>query len=156
MYPDLQNTPPKGFPAGDCARFNAQLLPLQDRLYTLAVILLGNALEAEAAVDQACREAFRMGGAAEGQPFCEVLFACLVQACRIRARGPLAGRPGWRDTDPFRYLAALPFELRAAVALVDREGFSYAETARILRCSKHEVLQRLASGRRALIPLLGD
>ena len=155
MRPERPSLSRDDSPAGDCARFNARLLPLQDRLYTLAVLLLGDAAGAAAAVDQACREAFSAGCPEEGAAFREALFACLVRACRARRPGALVSQPGGRGLDPGECLARLPFELRAVVALVDREGFSYAETARILRCGRRAVLQRLASARRALIPMMG-
>ncbi len=51
-------------------------------------------------------------------------------------------------------LATLPAEQRAALVLVDLEGFSVAETAAILECRPGTVKSRCSRGRAALRPLL--
>lgn len=51
-------------------------------------------------------------------------------------------------------LAALPPEQRAALVLVDMEGYSVDETAAMLGCAPGTVKSRCARGRARLVPLL--
>ncbi len=51
-------------------------------------------------------------------------------------------------------LARLPFEQRAALVLVDMEGWSVAEAAAALGCAEGTVKSRCARGRARLLPLL--
>lgn len=55
-----------------------------------------------------------------------------------------------------RALAALPPEHRAALVLVDMEGFSVAEAAEILGCPVGTVKSRCSRGRAKLAALLGN
>jgi len=55
-----------------------------------------------------------------------------------------------------RALDALPAEYRAAVVLVDLEGFSYQEAAQLLRCPVGTVRSRLHRARMALREWLRD
>ena len=52
-------------------------------------------------------------------------------------------------------LATLPVEQRAALVLVDMEGYGVAEAAEILDCAVGTVKSRCARGRARLAPLLG-
>jgi len=52
-------------------------------------------------------------------------------------------------------LATLPSEQRAALVLVDMEGYSVAEAAAILDCAPGTVKSRCSRGRTRLAPLLG-
>lgn len=52
-------------------------------------------------------------------------------------------------------LATLPIEQRAALVLVDMEGYSVAEAAAILDCAEGTVKSRCSRGRARLAPLLG-
>lgn len=60
-----------------------------------------------------------------------------------------------RRTDVLRALATLPEEQRAALVLVDMEGYSVADAAAILDCAVGTVKSRCARGRARLAPLLG-
>jgi RNA polymerase sigma-70 factor (ECF subfamily) len=51
-------------------------------------------------------------------------------------------------------LATLPADQRAALVLVDMEGYSVEETARILECAPGTVKSRCSRGRARLLPLL--
>ena len=51
-------------------------------------------------------------------------------------------------------LAQLPLDQRAALVLVDMEGYSVEETARILDCAPGTVKSRCSRGRAKLLPLL--
>ncbi|RYP83789.1 RNA polymerase sigma factor SigM [Nocardioides guangzhouensis] len=110
-----------------------------------------------------------------------VVNACLdrIRAARVRAadalpddldaytgRGTLgtaAPDPGPDDTAlaaerrrlVLDALAALPAEQRAALVLVDMEGYGVAEAAEILDCAVGTVKSRCARGRARLAPLLG-
>ena len=53
-------------------------------------------------------------------------------------------------------LATLPPEQRAALVLVDMEGYSVEETAGILQCAPGTVKSRCSRGRARLVPLLAD
>jgi RNA polymerase sigma-70 factor, ECF subfamily len=53
-------------------------------------------------------------------------------------------------------LAALPPDARAALVLVDMEGYSVEETAAILECAPGTVKSRCSRGRAKLAPLLAD
>ncbi|WP_436701972.1 RNA polymerase sigma factor SigM [Nocardioides sp. BYT-33-1] len=53
-------------------------------------------------------------------------------------------------------LASLPEEQRAALVLVDMEGFAVAEVARILDCAEGTVKSRCSRGRARLAVLLAD
>jgi RNA polymerase sigma-70 factor (ECF subfamily) len=53
-------------------------------------------------------------------------------------------------------LATLPVEQRAAVVLVDMEGYPVAEVARILDCAEGTVKSRCSRGRARLAGLLAD
>lgn len=137
------------------AAFNARVLADQDLLFTLAAALLGDDRRAETAAEHACATAYRRLSRPGGLPFREALFASMVETC-LRA-----ARPGWRSlwprpAGPQSCLAALPLRARAAVALVDLAGFTYAESARILGCTPAEVSHTLAAARQCLaeqIPL---
>lgn len=52
-------------------------------------------------------------------------------------------------------LATLPADQRAALVLVDMEGYSIAETAAILDCAEGTIKSRCSRGRARLAPLLG-
>ena len=52
-------------------------------------------------------------------------------------------------------LATLPAEQRAALVLVDMEGYGVAEAAEILECAVGTIKSRCARGRARLAPLLG-
>lgn len=53
-------------------------------------------------------------------------------------------------------LASLPFEQRAALVLVDMQGYSVDEAAAILECAPGTVKSRCSRGRARLAPLLAD
>jgi RNA polymerase sigma-70 factor (ECF subfamily) len=55
-----------------------------------------------------------------------------------------------------RALGALPDEQRAALVLVDMEGYSVEEAAAILDCAPGTVKSRCSRGRARLVPLLAD
>jgi RNA polymerase sigma-70 factor (ECF subfamily) len=56
----------------------------------------------------------------------------------------------------FAALATLPLDQRAALVLVDMEGYSVEETAQILHCAPGTVKSRCSRGRARLLPLLTE
>jgi RNA polymerase sigma-70 factor, ECF subfamily len=54
-----------------------------------------------------------------------------------------------------RALARLPIEQRAAIVAVDMQGYSVADTARLLGIPEGTVKSRCARGRGRLVELLG-
>jgi RNA polymerase sigma-70 factor, ECF subfamily len=86
------------------------------------------------------------------------------------AASAVLGHPGARGhTDPvevaldherraavLRALATLPIDQRAALVLVDMEGYSVDETASILGCPPGTVKSRCSRGRARLAPLLAS
>jgi RNA polymerase sigma-70 factor, ECF subfamily len=60
-----------------------------------------------------------------------------------------------RRTAVLAALASLPAEQRAALVLVDMEGWSVAEAAEVLGCAAGTVKSRCSRGRARLAPLLG-
>jgi DNA-directed RNA polymerase specialized sigma24 family protein len=67
------------------------------------------------------------------------------------------GEAGGTDEPLARALAQLPEPMRAAVHLVDLEGFSYADLAVILRMPREQAVPLLHSGRQRLAQaLFGD
>jgi DNA-directed RNA polymerase specialized sigma24 family protein len=129
------------------AAVNALILADQDRLFTLAGLLLGDDREAEDAARQACEGAYQRLVRSGPSPFRETLYACLVAVCERRSRSVL---PHFRRAQPRGCLDGLPFRSKAALALVELAGFSYAEASRILGCSPQDVCRSVAAGRRAL------
>ena len=160
MFLERKSRPAPPQTLADCGRLNTELLRLQDPLFTLAWLLVGSEAVAEKAVDLACQEACAHASAAGSQAFCEQLYICLVRACRggLGFASPPSGKASRavKSADPAVCFASLPFDTRAALALVDRERFSYAQAARILGCSEQQVLTRLAAGRRAFAGLLEE
>jgi RNA polymerase sigma-70 factor, ECF subfamily len=61
-----------------------------------------------------------------------------------------------RRTAVLAALETLPIEQRAALVLVDMEGYSVEETAAILECAPGTVKSRCSRGRSRLAPLLAD
>lgn len=111
-----------------------------------------------------------------------VVNACLdrLRAARVRRAEPLPDEPGALEAlagrptvtaaiDPERQaiegerrarvlaaLGSLTPEQRAAVVLVDMEGYSVAEVAAMLDCAEGTVKSRCSRGRARLAPLLAD
>ena len=61
-----------------------------------------------------------------------------------------------RDAQVLAAVATLPADQRAAIVLVDMQGYSVEETARILQCPPGTVKSRCSRARRRLAPLLLD
>ncbi|SCF43482.1 RNA polymerase, sigma subunit, ECF family [Micromonospora mirobrigensis] len=168
--------------AGDRDAFTELFHRHRDRLWAVALRTLGDREEAADALQDALLSAHRAAARFRGDSAVTTwLHRIVVNACldRIRRRQahptvPLPdgsrtdadGRPtGVEPAAPVRdhdtalvvrqALAALPVEQRAALVLVDVQGYPVAEVARILGVAEGTVKSRCARGRARLATLLG-
>ncbi|MGH3934779.1 MAG: RNA polymerase sigma factor SigM [Pseudonocardiaceae bacterium] len=161
--------------AGDRSAFTELVRRHRDRMWAIALRTLGDPDEAADAVQDAFISAFRSAGGFRGQAQVTtwlhriVVNACLDRIRRNRARptSPLPSGPGepalTLDAIADREsrlavddaLRSLPAEQRAAIVLVDVEGYSVAETAQLLGIAQGTVKSRCARGRARLAVLLG-
>jgi RNA polymerase sigma-70 factor, ECF subfamily len=167
--------------AGTANQFATLLREHWDRAYRFAYHLAGNAQEAEDLVQQASLEAFAAFGRFQrGSRFDHWLMRILhnsfidgarrakrkrfvsleepgVGALAAPASGdPAAGLETALDGPVLQAVKALPLEFRAAVFLVDLEGYAYEEAAAVMHCPVGTVRSRLHRGRLALREALGD
>lgn len=154
----------------------------RDRLWAVALRTMGDKEEAADALQDALLSAFRRAGTFRGDAAVTtwlhriVVNACLDRMRRRRAR-PTQPLPDYETQevgaapetvtgdDPAvakelsleveTALAALPYEQRAALVLVDMQGYSVDDAARILDCAPGTIKSRCARGRARLLPLLG-
>jgi RNA polymerase sigma-70 factor, ECF subfamily len=164
---------------GDRDAFALLVTRHRDRLWAIALRVMRNPEDAADALQDAYISAFRRAASFRGDAQVTtwlhrvVVNACLDRLRRIRSRAadPLPEDPdraaelGIVDPiDPLeaeeqrseviRALAQLNPDQRAALVLVDMEGYSVEETARILGCAPGTVKSRCARGRARLVPLL--
>jgi RNA polymerase sigma-70 factor, ECF subfamily len=159
---------------GDAAAFAGLVRRHQDRLWAVALRTLGNRDEAADALQDGLLSAYRSAGSFRGDAAVTtwlhriVVNACLDRIRRHRARPtvplPTEGAeppdPGdWVSTselrvDLARALAVLSDEQRSAVVLVDIEGWSVEEAARVLGCAPGTVKSRCARARARMLPLV--
>jgi RNA polymerase sigma-70 factor (ECF subfamily) len=161
--------------AGDPEAFGELVRRHRDRLWAVALRTLGDREEAADALQDALLSAFRAGrgpGAYRGDAAVTtwlhriVVNACLDRVRRARARPavPLPDEPPPAAPDPYAVrdtvvsvqaaLAALPVEQRAALVLVDMQGWPVEEAAHILDVPVGTVKSRCARGRARLLALL--
>ncbi|MER7045291.1 RNA polymerase sigma factor SigM [Streptomyces jumonjinensis] len=152
----------------------------RDRLWAVALRTLGDREEAADAVQDALVSAFRAAHTFRGQSAVTTwLHRITVNACLDRARkaasrktSPIddterleqllephesAEAPAERQDLHRELLAALthlPADQRAALILVDMQGYPVAEAARILDIPTGTVKSRCARGRARLLPML--
>jgi RNA polymerase sigma-70 factor, ECF subfamily len=162
--------------AGDPLAFTELVRRHRDRMWALALRTLGDPEEAADAVQDAFISAFRSASGFRGQSQVTtwlhriVVNACLDRLRRNQAR-PTCPLPDTGPSEPALALdamadrecrlavddalGALPVEQRAAIVLVDVEGYSVAETAQMLGVAVGTVKSRCARGRARLAALLG-
>ncbi|AYN40441.1 RNA polymerase sigma factor SigM [Streptomyces dangxiongensis] len=165
---------------GDPEAFGEIVRRHRDRLWAVALRTLGDREEAADAVQDALVSAYRAAHTFRGQSAVTTwLHRITVNACLDRVRkaasrktAPIddterleqllephesASAPAER-ADVHRQLlealGTLPAEQRAALVLVDMQGYPVAEAARILDVPTGTVKSRCARGRARLLPLL--
>ena len=162
--------------AGDGDAFGELFRRHRDRLWSVALRTLGDPEEAADALQDAMLSAYRAAGSFRGDSAVTTwLHRVVVNACldRIRRRNtrptvPLPEveteqqHPAPTDdiaTSDLRMalasaLATLPDEQRVALVLVDVEGYTVEETARVLGVASGTVKSRCSRARAKLLPLL--
>ncbi|MTD15298.1 RNA polymerase sigma factor SigM [Nakamurella sp. YIM 132087] len=162
--------------AGDPRAFNELIARHRDRMWAVALRTLRDPEEAADAVQEASISAFRaadrfrMESAVTTWLHRIVVNACLDRIRRRQARPttqlpeegpnePQVPRDAYADRelamDIEGALATLPEDQRAAIVLVDVEGYSVAEAAQALGVAEGTVKSRCARGRAKLAILLG-
>lgn len=165
---------------GDPDAFGEIVRRHRDRLWAVALRTLGDREEAADAVQDALVSAYRAAHTFRGQSAVTTwLHRITVNACLDRARkvasrktSPVddterleqllephesASAPAERNDlhrQLIQALGALPADQRAALVLVDMQGYPVAEAARILDVPTGTVKSRCARGRARLLPLL--
>jgi RNA polymerase sigma-70 factor, ECF subfamily len=165
---------------GDPDAFGELVRRHRDRLWAVALRTLGDREEAADAVQDALVSAFRAAHTFRGQAAVTTwLHRITVNACLDRARKAASRRttpvddtqrmeqllepqesaeaPAERQDlhrELLAALAKLPVDQRAALVLVDMQGYSVAEAAQVLGVPAGTVKSRCARGRAKLLPLL--
>ncbi|WP_051951175.1 RNA polymerase sigma factor SigM [Actinacidiphila yeochonensis] len=166
--------------AGDPDAFAELVRRHRDRLWAVALRTLGDREEAADALQDAFVSAFRSAHTFRGQAAVTTwLHRITVNACLDRIRraatrrtAPVAEEerldalmepqesaeaPAEREElhrEVLAALATLPAEQRAALVLVDMQGYSVAEAAAILEVPTGTIKSRCARGRARLAPLV--
>ena len=160
--------------AGDPAAFTEIFRRHRDQLWAVALRTTGDPEDAADAVQEALISAMRHAASFRGDAKVSTwLHRIVVNACldrlRRRAAHPTSPLPdddhapsttrddyADRDTaaDVHAALATLPAEQRAAIVLVDIEGYPVDEVAAMLEVPSGTVKSRCARGRAKLVPLL--
>jgi RNA polymerase sigma-70 factor, ECF subfamily len=151
----------------------------QDRMWSIAMRIMRNPEDAADALQDAYIAAFRRAGTYRGEAQVTtwlhrvVVNACLdrLRVMRSRETEPLPesldrwsrmGTTLIKDPVEIREqrsvvaaaLSALNADQRAALVLVDMEGYSVEEAAQILGCAPGTIKSRCSRGRARLLPLL--
>jgi RNA polymerase sigma-70 factor, ECF subfamily len=163
--------------AGDASAFEELVRRHRDRLWAIALRTTRDREEAADALQDALISAYKAAGSFRGDAAVTtwlhriVVNACLDRMRRRQARstvqlpeeGPYEpadsrDRMAERDTRMAveEALGQLPVGQRAAIVLVDVEGWSVAETAAMLGVPEGTVKSRCARGRARLAVLLGQ
>ena len=164
--------------AGDPEAFGELFRRHRDRLWAVALRTIGDQEEAADALQEAMVSAFRRAGGFRGEAAVTTwLHRIVVNACldRVRRRrpmpvdpipddgadplgtaaaGPDAGDASAARMDVAAALAVLAPDQRAAIVLVDLEGYPVAEAALLLGVPVGTIKSRCARGRARLVPLL--
>ncbi|MFJ2565873.1 MULTISPECIES: RNA polymerase sigma factor SigM [unclassified Streptomyces] len=165
---------------GDHEAFGELVRRHRDRLWAVALRTLGDREEAADAVQDALVSAYRAAGTFRGQSAVTTwLHRITVNACLDRVRKAASRKTSpVNDTERLEQLlephesasapaerndvqrqlvealGTLPPDQRAALVLVDMQGYPVAEAARILEVPSGTVKSRCARGRARLLPLL--
>lgn len=161
--------------AGDPTAFTVLISRHRDRLWAVALRTMGDPDDAADALQDALLAAHRGAAGFRGDAAVTtwlhrvVVNACLDRLRRIKAKPtvPLPDHDSAHPVEPSdpigrrelameigQALASIPADQRAALVLVDVEGFSVDEAATMLDCPPGTVKSRCARGRAKLVPLL--
>jgi RNA polymerase sigma-70 factor (ECF subfamily) len=166
--------------SGNAHAFSVLVARHKDRMWAVALRTMRNPEEAADALQEAYIAAFRRAGTFRGDAAVTTwLHRVVVNACldRIRRNKVRAAEPLPDDPDRAEELAAttdttdavlakeeradiaaalqqLNPDQRAALVLVDMEGYSVEEAATMLGCAIGTIKSRCARGRARLVPLL--
>jgi RNA polymerase sigma-70 factor, ECF subfamily len=162
---------------GDQYAFETLVRRHRDRMWAVALRTLRDPDDAADALQDALISAYRAAGTFRAESAVTTwLYRIVVNACLDRVRRKQArpttvlptegpGEPAdLRDRIAERdaamtvetALGLLPLEQRAAITLLDIEGYSVAETAQLLGVAEGTVKSRCARGRARLAILLGQ
>jgi RNA polymerase sigma-70 factor (ECF subfamily) len=164
---------------GDPDAFAELVARHQDRMWAISLRIMRNKEDAADALQDAYISAFRRAGSYRGDAqVTSWLHRVVVNACldRLRAMRVRETEPFPENLDRWRRLGntmtqdvveikeqrslvaaaldTLNADQRAALVLVDMEGYSVGEAAQILGCAPGTVKSRCARGRARLLPLL--
>jgi RNA polymerase sigma-70 factor, ECF subfamily len=159
---------------GDPAAFTEIFRRHRDQLWAVALRTTGDPEDAADAVQEALISAMRHAASFRGDAKVSTwLHRIVVNACldRLRRRAahptsplpdddhaPSSARDDYADRDTaadvHAALATLPAEQRAAIVLVDIEGYPVDEVAAMLAVPSGTIKSRCARGRAKLVPLL--
>ena len=139
----------------------------QDRLWAVALRTLRNPDDAADALQDALLCAFRRAHTFRGDAKVSTwLHRIVINSCLDRIRYlarrrtdplvPVNGRAGPEDDVVTEALARIPPDQRAALVLVDMEGFSVEEAAAMLGCAPGTIKSRCSRGRTRLAPILRE
>lgn len=165
---------------GDAAAFELLLRRHQDRVFRIALRMLGDRHDAEDVAQDVAVQMWRALASFSGSSrFSTWLYRLVVNRCLNHRR---AGRRAREETRPLTdadqpattvgpeqralgaarldaaaaALASLPGEQRAALVLFQIEGLSYREVASVLRVSEPAVRSRLERARRNLLEAMKE
>lgn len=154
---------------GDPDAFGELFRRHRDRMWAIALRTMGDPEEAADALQDALMSAFRRAGSFRGEAAVTTwLHRIVINACldRIRRRtvrptAPLVDQalPDPAEDREVRLdvaaaLTRIPAEQRAALVLIDMQGYSVEEAAAILGVPAGTVKSRCARGRARLLPYL--
>lgn len=165
---------------GSPLAFSVLVTRHRDRMWAVALRTMRNPEEAADALQEAYIAAFRRAGSFRGDAQVTTwLHRVVVNSCldrirrnKVRAADPLPEDPeraeqlaattdttdqvlaGEQRADIVSALGTLNADQRAALVLVDMEGYSVEEAAGMLGCATGTVKSRCARGRAKLVPLL--
>lgn len=145
--------------ARDCTLedFNSLVIGIQDQVYTLAFVILGDQMTCETVVQAAFARAYRSIGSRKRCPTALSLYRILMDECERelhrRRKKPMEGArfSNGSERTVWSALMSLPLDLRTAVALVDLTKLSYEQAAEVSGLSVKEIKKRLALARGYLV-----